>query len=108
MMKGFSGSSTFLKPDSWKLMFDKKLSPMPTNMNVKEDNYGTFWVWFKSGRLGHTGENPGFFTFFAFYPDKKTGFYFSGNVDLEEGDDAYTLSESQQKIITIIKEFEAN
>ena len=108
MMKGFSGTSTFLKADSWKLLFDKKLSPLPTNMKDKEDNYGTFWVWFKSGRLGHTGGNPGVFTFFAFYPDKKTGFYFSGNVDLEEGDDAYTLSESQQKIITAIKEFEAN
>lgn len=76
MMKGFSGSSTFLKPDSWKLMFDKKLSPVPTNMNVKEDNYGTFWVWFKSSRLGHTGGNPGVFTFFAFYPDKKNRFLF--------------------------------
>ncbi len=107
MMKGFSGNSTFLKADTWKLMYDKKLSPLPTNMNAKEDNSGVFWVWFKNGRVGHTGSNPGIFTFLAFTPDKKTGFYFSGNVDLEEGDDSKALSETQQKIITAIKEFEA-
>lgn len=49
-----------------------------------------------------------FLLFLLFILIKKTGFYFSGNVDLEEGDDSYTLSESQQKIITAIKEFEAN
>jgi CubicO group peptidase (beta-lactamase class C family) len=106
MMRGYGGDTSFMKASSFKMMFEKKLLPVPSNMNAKEDNYGVFWVWFKNGRIGHTGGDAGAVSIFAFYPDKKTGFLFMSNIDAEDGDESYKVSVQMQELFKAIKGFE--
>jgi CubicO group peptidase (beta-lactamase class C family) len=112
MIKGFSGKSTFLNKSSFELMFQKSYldSKKPTNMNEKEDNYGVFWVYFKNGRIGHSGGDFGVTTLMAFYPDSKKGFLFMINSEIAELDGAaHTKAESNlQNIVDAIRSFESN
>ena len=108
MIKGFSGESTFLKKESFDMLFKKQfeVGKIPTNLNEKEDNAGVFWVYFKNGRIGHTGGDLGVTTLMAFYPDTKTGFIFLSNSELENLDNEDPLEAQLQKILDYVKEFE--
>jgi CubicO group peptidase (beta-lactamase class C family) len=108
MIKGYAGESTFLTKESFTLLFQKQFASdkMPTNMNVKEDNSGVFWVYFKNGRLGHTGGDFGVTTIMAFYPATKTGFIFMTNSEMENLEDNVPIRTQQQNIVNAIKEFE--
>ncbi|MDZ7877058.1 MAG: serine hydrolase [Saprospiraceae bacterium] len=112
MIKGFSGESTFLKKSSFDLMFQKSYleGKKPTNMDEKEDNYGVFWVYFKNGRIGHTGGDLGVTTLMAFYPESKTRFIFLSNSEVEqlEGANQVKTVGDFQDVISAIKEFETN
>jgi CubicO group peptidase (beta-lactamase class C family) len=108
MMRGYSGASTFMPAAQFRLLFDQKMMPLPLDMDPKELNYGTFWVWFKNERLGHTGGDPGLIAFLAFYPEKKTGFVFISNSDYEDGDPDGKSQKQLQKILSAAREFEAN
>jgi CubicO group peptidase (beta-lactamase class C family) len=110
MIKGFSGESTFLKKESYDMLFKKQfpLDKMPLNMNPKEDNAGIFWVYFKNGRLGHTGGDLGVTTFMVFYPDTKTGFILLSNNEIENLDDSVPIQKQLQSILSAMKEFETS
>ncbi len=107
MMRAYAGQPGILSKAGFLQLFARQFATAPVGLNVKEDNYGVFWVWFRNGRVGHTGGDLGLATLFAFYPDKLTGFCFMTNVDMEDGANSYKLSESLQEITTAIKEFEA-
>ncbi len=109
MIKGFAGESTFLKKESFDMLFKKQfnIEKMPLNMNPKEDNMGIFWVYFKNGRLGHTGGDLGVTTFMAFYPETKTGFIFLSNSEVENLDDSVPIQKQLQSILSAMKEFES-
>lgn len=109
MIKGYSGESTFLTKASFDEMFKKQfeVGKMPLNMNLKEENAGIFWVYFKNGRLGHTGGDFGVTTFMVFNPDRKTGFIFLANSEVENLEDAIPIQKQLQSVFSSIKEFEA-
>jgi CubicO group peptidase (beta-lactamase class C family) len=110
MIKGFSGESTFMKKESFETMFKKQATiPPPTTDKVaKEDAVGTFWVYFKNGRIGHTGGDLGVTTLMAFYPDSKKGFIFMANSEYENLPNTDAINAQFQKIVTDIKSFEEN
>jgi CubicO group peptidase (beta-lactamase class C family) len=110
MIKGFAGESTFLKKESFEMLFKKRfpLDKMPLNMNPKEDNAGIFWVYFKNGRLGHTGGDLGVTTFMVFYPDTKTGFILLSNNEVDNLEDSEPIQKQLQAILSAMKEFETN
>jgi CubicO group peptidase (beta-lactamase class C family) len=110
MIKGFSGESTFLTKSSFDELFKKQFAAdkMPANMSPKEVNSGIFWVYFKNGRLGHTGGDLGVTTFMVFYPDKKTGFIFLTNSEVENLEDSVPIQKQMQAILSAMKEFEMN
>jgi CubicO group peptidase (beta-lactamase class C family) len=107
MMRGFQGKSAFMSAESFKAMFDKKLTPLPANMNPKEDNYGVFWVWFKNGRLGHTGGDFGLLSILAFTPGQNTGFLLLCNAEAENSDESEKVAAIVNDITKSIKAFEA-
>jgi CubicO group peptidase (beta-lactamase class C family) len=109
-IKGFSGESTFLKKESFDMLFKKQfeVGKTPTNLNEKEENAGIFWVYFKNGRLGHTGGDFGLSTIMAFYPDTKTGFIFLTNTESEYIDDNAAIRTQMNTIFENIKSFESN
>ena len=110
MIKGFAGESTFLKKESFDMLFKKQfdVAKLPANMNEKEDNSGIFWVYFKNGRLGHTGGDLGVTTFMAFYPDTKTGFILLSNNEVDNLEDSVPIQKQLQTILSAMKEFESN
>jgi CubicO group peptidase (beta-lactamase class C family) len=110
MMKGFAGESTFLKKESYDMMFKKQFdtAKLPTGMSDKEDNSGIFWVYFKNGRLGHTGGDLGVTTVMGFFPDKQIGYLFMCNNEYENLPDNTEFNKSFQGVINTIKEFETN
>lgn len=110
MLKGYSGTSSFLKKESFDLMFKKAFpsDKLPANMEPKEVNAGVFWVYFKNGRLGHTGGDLGVTTFMVFYPETKTGFIFLSNTEVENSDQNKTIATQLNEMLSAIKEFEGN
>jgi hypothetical protein len=110
MIKGFSGESTFMKKESFEMMFKKQatIPPSTTDKVAKEDAVGTFWVYFKNGRIGHTGGDLGVTTLMAFYPDSKKGFIFMANSEYENLPNTDAINVQFQKIVTDIKSFEEN
>jgi CubicO group peptidase (beta-lactamase class C family) len=110
MIKGYSGESTFLKKESFDLLFKKQfeIGKTPVNLNVKEENAGVFWVYFKNGRLGHTGGDFGVATIMAFYPETKTGFIFMTNSETEYIDNYDPIKKQMNTIFEDIKSFEKN
>ncbi len=110
MMKGYSGESTFLTKASFAELFKKQYvtDALPLNMDKKEVNSGIFWVYFKNGRLGHTGGDFGVTTIMAFYPEKKTGFIFMTNSETDNLEDNVPIRTEQKSIIDAIKAFEEN
>jgi CubicO group peptidase (beta-lactamase class C family) len=107
MMQGYAGQPGILTKASFQTLFARRFTDLPANMNPKEDNYGVFWVWFKNGRIGHTGGDLGVTTLLAFYPDKQTGFTFMTNLELENSDNLDKLNNQFQQVVNAIKEFEA-
>jgi CubicO group peptidase (beta-lactamase class C family) len=110
MIKGYSGESTFLSKASFAELFKKQfeVGKMPLTMSPKEVNSGIFWVYFKNGRLGHTGGDFGVTTFMVFNPDKKTGFIFLTNSEVENLEDSVPIQKQMQGILSAMKEFEIN
>jgi CubicO group peptidase (beta-lactamase class C family) len=110
MIKGYSGESTFLKKESFDMMFQKQVQipAAESGKAAKEEAVGTFWVYFQNGRIGHTGGDLGVTTIMAFYPDKKTGFIFMSNSEYENLPNTDAINAQFQKIVTDIKSFEGN
>jgi CubicO group peptidase (beta-lactamase class C family) len=110
MIRGYSGESTFLKKESFEMLFKKQfeVGKMPTNLNEKEENAGVFWVYFKNGRLGHTGGDFGVTTIMAFYPETKTGFIFLSNSETANLDDNVPIVTQMKTVFDNIKAFETN
>jgi CubicO group peptidase (beta-lactamase class C family) len=110
MIKGFSGESTFLKKESFDMLFKKQfeVGKTPANLNEKEENAGAFWVYFKNGRLGHTGGDFGVTTIMAFYPETKTGFIFLTNSETAYIDNYDPIRKHMNTIFDNIKSFESN
>ncbi|TAE27812.1 MAG: class A beta-lactamase-related serine hydrolase [Cytophagales bacterium] len=106
MMRGFSGESGILTKEGFRTLFARQFLEMPAQMNPKEDNYGVFWVWFKNGRVGHTGGGLGVATLLAFYPEKQTGIVFMTNLELEYSGNLKKLSEQFQQIVNALKAYE--
>ena len=52
------------------------------NIDVKEPNTGIFIVYFKSGKIGHTGSDLGVSSFMMFDPQINVGQIFMANEDL--------------------------
>ena len=102
--------SNFLKKESFDLMFKKSFpsDKLPTDYNPKEVNAGVFWVYFKNGRLGHTGGDLGVTTFMVFYPEAKTGFIFLSNTEVENSEQNKTIGTQLNEMLSAIKEFEGN
>lgn len=106
MIKAKAGhSDLLLSKEGYKLLFERKLHPKPAAMPAKEDNYGVFWIWSTSGRLGHTGGEIGTFALFGFDPEANSGSILLINSNVEEINKGASL-ELVKEIITAYKSFE--
>jgi CubicO group peptidase (beta-lactamase class C family) len=108
MMAGYYGKGTILSKESYKTLFEKQFdqTKLPTNLNPKELNSGHFWVYFKNGKLGHTGSDLGVTTFMAFDPNTKKGFIFLSNSEMADLEDNVKIIGQFQQINTALKEFQ--
>ena len=108
MMKAQSGESDLLLTKaSYRVLFDKKLNPRPPGMPEREDNYGVFWVWSTSGRIGHTGGDIGSTTFMGFDPNTRTGSILLINSNVVEVDEEDEVSSAHlAEIIKAYRSFE--
>ncbi|MBK6265653.1 beta-lactamase family protein [Marivirga sp. S37H4] len=109
MMKGKANQSNLLlSSDSYQVLFEKKFeaNKKPTEMSPKEDNYGVFWVWSTSGRIGHSGGDLGTTCFFGINPDTQTGSILMLNSNVEEIEDDGATAEILAEIVGAYRSFE--
>jgi CubicO group peptidase (beta-lactamase class C family) len=107
MLKGCAGKSSLLTPQSFKTMFTAQFdsSNMPQQMDQSEPNRAVFWAFNRSGRLVHSGGDPGLSVFVSFDPKNKTGRIALFNTELEE---SKKLVEQFAQISEALKNFESN
>jgi CubicO group peptidase (beta-lactamase class C family) len=86
LMKGFDKKSKLLSENSWTEIFNKNFSDQTPikNISKQEPNTGIFMVYFKSGKIGHTGSDLGASAVMMFDSEEKTGKIFMSNEDLTE------------------------
>ncbi len=84
LMRGYNKNSDLLSPESWAEFYEKNFSCALNidNIDVKEPNTGIFIVYFKSGKIGHTGSDLGVSSFMMFDPQINVGQIFMANEDL--------------------------
>ncbi|WP_130735202.1 serine hydrolase [Flavobacterium sp. J27] len=85
LIKGYHGKSNLLSEKGWKTYFSKNFTPtqlQPKNITAKEPNIGIFIVYFKSGKVGHTGSDLGASCIMQFDPKDNTGRLFMANEDI--------------------------
>ena len=84
LIKGYNGNSKLLAKDSWIEFFTKNFEGNSTikNLDLREPDSGIFVVYFKSGKIGHTGSDPGVSTILMFDPKTNIGQIFMSNKDL--------------------------
>ncbi len=81
---GYRHQSTLLTDSSWDALFAKQFTDQRPvrNINPKEPNSGIFFVYAKSGVIGHTGSDPGVSAMIFFDPVTGKGKVFMANEDL--------------------------
>ncbi|MGB3588698.1 MAG: serine hydrolase domain-containing protein [Tunicatimonas sp.] len=105
MMKGQSGQSEFLlSKASYQTLFSQKLDTRPPGLPEREENYGVFWVWSTSGRIGHTGGDIGSTAFLGFNPTTQSGSIAIINTNTAEAGN--NAAERLAEIVNAYKSFE--
>jgi hypothetical protein len=106
VMRGYAGRSGLLTASSFQTMLSPRFdaSSMPRDMNPKEPNRAVFWAFNRSGRLVHTGGDPGLSAFISFDPKTRVGRVALINTELDE---SQQLTEQFARIVGALQEFEA-
>ena len=84
LMKGYHRKSDLLSAVSWDELYRKNFSeenPIE-NINPREPNSGIFIAYSKSGKIGHTGSDPGVVAIMWFSTNTNEGHIFMANEDL--------------------------
>jgi CubicO group peptidase (beta-lactamase class C family) len=107
MLKGYEGKSSILTPESFKTMLTPQFdnSNMPRQMDQSEPNRAIFWAFNRSGRLVHTGGDPGLSVFVSFDTRNRTGRIALFNTELEESE---KLMKQFAHISEALKNFESH
>ena len=86
LMKGYHHRSSLLADASWDELFRKNFTDKNPveNIDLKEPNSGIFIVYSKSGKIGHTGSDPGVSAMMWFDPATSEGNIFMANQDITE------------------------
>ncbi len=103
MMKGQSGQSEFLlSKASYQTLFSQKLDTRLPGLPEREANYGVFWVWSTSGRIGHTGGDLGSSAFLGFDPTTQSGSILIINTNTDEAGNG-----AQERVAEIIRAYKS-
>ncbi len=77
MIQGKKGNSSFMTAESFEKMF--------TVLHEQErERVGIFWDISPTGKIGHTGGDPGIFTYIRYLPESNIGLVFVSNILIEE------------------------
>ena len=84
IIKGYNGNSSLMTKESWNMLFKKNFTSdaKVDNIDEREPNSGLFMVYFKSGKIGHTGSDPGVSCVMMFTPQLNNGKIFMANEDI--------------------------
>ena len=84
LIKGYNHTSDLLSERSWDELFRKnfKNDKPVKNVGPGEPNSGIFMAYSKSGKIGHTGSDPGVSAVMWFDPETLKGNLFMANEDL--------------------------
>lgn len=84
IIKGYNGNSSLVTKESWDEIFKKNFTVenKVENIDQKEPNTGLFMVYFKSGKIGYTGSDPGVSCIMMFDPMVNNGKIFMANEDI--------------------------
>lgn len=84
LIKGYNHDSDLLTTESWDELYRKNFSDenLIENIDPREPNAGIFMVYSKSGKIGHTGSDPGVSAFMWFDPQTLGGDIFMANEDI--------------------------
>lgn len=77
MLRGYQGNGTLLKPESYKLLFTRKV--------YKKGACGIFWDISEHGYASHNGGDPGVFTNTEIKPKKDIGVFIMTNGTIDMG-----------------------
>lgn len=82
--KTLIGISLMITKESWSELYKKNFTPgvEVKNIDTKEPNTGLFMVYFKSGKIGHSGSDPGVSCVMMFDPILNNGKLFMANEDI--------------------------
>lgn len=83
LIKGYNHDSPLLTNESWDELYRKNfLDKGVENINPREPDTGIFMMYSKSGKIGHTGSDPGVCSMMWFSPQTSRGAIFMANEDL--------------------------
>ncbi|MHA7057083.1 serine hydrolase domain-containing protein [Aquimarina sp. M1] len=103
LMRGYYGEDAILKTSSFLDMMSPKLTKEQFNTKKElKNNYGYFWEVSPTGKMGHSGADPGILTLMYFNKDEKVGAIFLMNTSLEGNKD---MLKSVRDIWNVIKEY---
>jgi CubicO group peptidase (beta-lactamase class C family) len=107
MLKGYSNNSNLLTTQSFTTMFSPQFNEgnMPKNMPANEPNRGVFWAFSRSGRIAHSGGDPGVSAFVSFDPKSQVGRLILINTEIEE---SKKMTEHFSAIVQILQNFESH
>ncbi len=105
IIKGYNGNSSLMTKESWNMLFKKNFTSdaKVDNIDEREPNSGLFMVYFKSGKIGHTGSDPGVSCVMMFAPQLNNGKIFMANEDITKENlrDCLNLEKHKHKTLTI-------
>nr|WKN36524.1 serine hydrolase [Tunicatimonas sp. TK19036] len=87
LIKGYHHQSDLMSNAAWDELFKKNFTeehPVE-NIDPKEPNTGIFMIYSRSGKIGHSGSDPGVSAMMWFDPETSEGDLFMANEDLNEG-----------------------
>ncbi|WP_373459081.1 serine hydrolase domain-containing protein [Pedobacter sp. W3I1] len=86
MIRGFSGRSAVLQPESFRIMFTPQFSSnnTPAKLSLAKRNKGILWNLYNNGTIGHDGDDPGVSSFLAFNPSTGLGGFFLCNKYMDD------------------------
>ncbi|WNJ19363.1 serine hydrolase [Pontibacter sp. G13] len=86
LIQGYAHQSDLLTPAAWDEWFSMQFTEAKPVQNIdpREPNSGIFMMHAKSGKIGHTGSDPGVSAFMFFNPETLRGQLFMTNLDITE------------------------
>ncbi len=107
MIKGYQRQGSLLNTSSYEALFKPQFTEAnkPQQMPEKYPNSAIFWAINRSGRLTHTGGDPGLAAFISFDPVTQIGRILLINTEIDESE---VLTQQVAQLVEALQNFESH